>query len=269
MQDTLLYAYGSITIVSFLFLFIIIANEAGFNIGRFIQKQTDEEIKALTGAIQASILGLLALLLGFTFSMSMNRYDSRSEAVIAEANTIGTAVLRSQLLPDTYQQQAHDYLQEYIQLRLSVSKLDLTMAEERKAYLDETAQLQTKLWNIAVALSQDNVSPAITGAFINALNDMFDAQARRIAKQGMQVPEVVIFLLFIVFIASGAMLGYSAGLSGKRVVAPTIMVSFLISLIVFIIIDLDRPKRGVIQVDQSSLVQLANSIGEAKNRMNP
>ena len=268
MQDTLLYAYASLTIVSFLFLFIIIANEAGFNIGRFIQNQTDEEIKALTGAIQASILGLLALLLGFTFSMSMNRYDSRSEAVITEANTIGTAMLRSQLLPAPYQQQSQALLREYVNLRVSISKFDLTMENERQNNLEETSALQTKLWNVAIALSQDNVPPAIIGAFINSLNDMFDAQARRIAKQGMQVPEVVIFLLFIVFVASGAMLGYSAGLSGKRVVAPTIMVSFLISLIVFIIIDLDRPKRGFIQVDQSSLVQLAAGFDSHLKKLN-
>ena len=75
----------------------------------------------------------------------------------------------------------------------------------------------------------------------------------------MHVPEVVLLLLFVVFISTGGMIGYSTGLSGKRVVIPTILVSFLISLIVFIIIDLDRPKRGLIQVDQGIMIELKES----------
>jgi len=112
-------------------------------------------------------LGLLALLLGFTFSMSMQRYDDRSQAVIEEANAIGTAVLRVQLLPAKYQSKA-----------------------------------------------------------------------------------------------IGLMLGYSSGLSGKRVIAPTVMVSFLIAMIAFIIIDLDRPRRGLIRVDQNSLLELHQQNGD-------
>lgn len=72
----------------------------------------------------------------------------------------------------------------------------------------------------------------------------------------MHASEVVRFLLFIVFIASGGILSYSSGLGGRRVVAPAALVSFLIALIVFIIIDLDRPKRGLIQVDQGIMLEL-------------
>lgn len=79
----------------------------------------------------------------------------------------------------------------------------------------------------------------------------------------MHVPEVVLYLLFLVFIASGGILGYSSGLSGKRVMSPTMMVSFLIALIVFIIIDLDRPKRGLIQVNQGPMQTLQAPPGEA------
>jgi len=67
-------------------------NEIGFQMGRFVQKHTDSAVKTLTGSIQASVLGLLALMLGFTFSMSMQRYDSRSMALIEEANAIGTTL---------------------------------------------------------------------------------------------------------------------------------------------------------------------------------
>lgn len=97
----LLYSHSSVAITAGLFVLIMVFNEIGFHIGRFVQGCTNNEIKSLTGSIQASILGLLALLLGFTFSMSMQRYDHLNQALIEEANAIGTAVLRAQLLPDS------------------------------------------------------------------------------------------------------------------------------------------------------------------------
>ncbi len=251
-----LYNYSSLAIVTVLFLLIIIFNETGFKAGRFIQNRTDEEIKSLTGAIQASILGLLALLLSFTFSMSMQRYDNRSLSLIDEANAIGTTQLRVELLPAQHQEKATELLRKYIELRIAIGTVDLTRQQERNQYNQASIHLQSQLWALAVQAAQDDPRPVTSGAFINALNTMIDSQSRRNALLQMQVPAVVLILLFIVFISSGGILGYSSGLSGRRVTAPTVMVSFLISLIVFIIIDLDRPKRGLIQIDQGMMQSL-------------
>ncbi len=256
MQQQLLYDHSSLSITLGLFVLIAVFNECGFRIGRFVQNRTDDEIKSLTGAIQASILGMLALLLGFTFSMSMQRYDNRSQALIAEANAIGTVILRVELLPERYRSEANRLLQQYVEQRVAVGKIDLTRRAERRDYNLRIAQLQSRLWALAVASAQDDPRPVTSGAFINALNEMIDSQGRRNALLEMHVPEVVLLLLFVVFVASGGILGYSSGLSGHRVVAPTLMVSLLISLIVFIIIDLDRPKRGLIQVNQNSMLML-------------
>lgn len=101
---------------SYIVLAIVIFNEIGFRAGRFIQGRTDSEVKTLTGSIQGSILGLLALLLGFTFSMSMQRYDNRSMALIDEANTIGTAILRVELLPQEYKKKANELFKRVCRL---------------------------------------------------------------------------------------------------------------------------------------------------------
>ncbi len=255
-EEELLYGYSSIAIAITLFIAIVLFNELGFRAGRFVQSRTDNEVKALTGSIQASILGLLALLLGFTFSMSMQRYDNRSMALIDEANAIGTAVLRIQLLPVEQQQQANRLFKEYIDLRVSIGKLDLTRQDERDAYNNKITTLQSELWALAIAATNIDPRPVTTGAFVKSLNDVIDAQGKRNALLQMHVPEVVLILLFIVFISSGGIMGYSAGLSGKRMVAPIILVSLLITLIVFIIIDLDRPKRGLIQVNQGVMSEL-------------
>lgn len=253
------YDFSSVVITVALFGLIILFNEIGFRIGRFVQHKTDEEIKTLTGAIQGSILGLLALLLGFTFSMSMQRYDNRSEALISEANAIGTVILRVQLLPVQHQDEASALLKKYVNLRVEIGKVDLTRREDRQTYDAQVSKIQNDLWVLAAKVAHEDPNPVTSGLFISALNEMIDSQGKRNALLQMHVPETVMFLLFLVFIASGGILGYSSGLSGKRVTAPTVMVSFLIALVVFIILDLDRPKRGLIQVDQTPMIMLKES----------
>jgi len=249
-EQELLYNYSSIVIAAMLFFIIIIFNEIGFQAGRFVQSSTDDEVRSLTGSIQASVLGLLALLLGFTFSMSMQRYDSRNMALIDETNAIGTAILRVQLLPEQYQNDVNELLREYVELRISVGRIDLTKRDDRNKFNQQISILQNRLWSLAIIATNEDPRPVTTGAFVKSLNDVIDSQGRRNALLQMHVPEVVLILLFVVFASSGGILGYSNGLSGKRIVAPVVLVSLLITLIVFIIIDLDRPKRGLIQVNQ-------------------
>jgi hypothetical protein len=183
-------------------------------------------------------------------------------ALIDEVNTIGTATLRIQLLPEKYRDEAVSLFQEYVNLRVDIGQLDLTRTEARKKYNDKIASVQNRLWSLSVSATETDPRPVTTGAFTKSLNDVIDSQGKRNALLQMQVPEVVLILLFVVFISSGGIMGYSAGLSGKRMFAPIMLVSTLITLIVFIIIDLDRPKRGLIQVDQRVMVELLNDVNK-------
>lgn len=261
-QIEMLYNYHSITITAVLFLSIIVFNEISFRLGFFVQSHTGNEIKALTGSIQGSVLGLLALLLGFTFSMSIQRYDHRSIAVIEEANAIETALLRIELLPNEYKLEARKLFKDYIDLRVSIGEFDLTRKDERKIYNEKINFIQKELWSLAVLATNDDPRPVTTGAFVQSLNDVIDIQGKRNAFLQMHIPEAVLFLLFIVFMASAGIMGYSAGLSGKRMIIPIILTSFLISLIVFIIIDLDRPRRGIIKIKQEAMniLKIKNSL---------
>lgn len=251
-----MYDQNSILIVSLLFAAILFAYEINFRIGRHFQKSTDEELKVQTGSIQAGILGLLALLLGFTFNMALQRFDSRSHAVIKEANAIGTAILRTKLLPSPYNSKAEKLLDKYIDLRLQVSKVDLTHKGERIKLNKATDLIQNELWNDATQAAEIDPRPVTTGYYITALNDVIDARGERNAILQRHVPEVILFLLFIVFIIGGSLMGYTSGLSQKRAYIPTVMFTLLIVLVVFIIIDLDRPKRGIIKVKQDSMLEL-------------
>lgn len=255
-EGEILYNQSSILIALVLFVLILVANEIGFRVGVRIQKKSDQELRSQTNAIQAGILGLLALLLGFTFSMSLQRYDSRSQAVIAEANAIGTALLRAELLPDPFQAEEKELLQRYVDLRIELGGIDLTERNERARFNAKTSEIQNQLWSTAVKATEADPRPVTTGLFVSSLNDLIDSQGKRNALLQMHVPEVVLLLLFAVFITSGAILGYASGLGGRRPLVATVLMSLLIVLIVFIIIDLDRPKRGLIQVSQQSILDL-------------
>ncbi|MBX0334238.1 hypothetical protein K3G39_13425 [Pontibacter sp. HSC-14F20] len=254
-----MYDHNSILIVAVLFVLILVAQEIGYRIGHRYQRKTDKDVKTQTNTIQAGTLGLLALILGFTFNMGLHRYDSRSEAVINEANAIGTALVRTHLLPTPYDSLSQALLQQYIDLRLAVSNTDYAMVTEQEALAKETKDLQRNIWEHAVKAARIDPRTVTTGFFINSLNNMIESHGIRNALLAAHIPEVILFLLFIVFIMSGALIGYGSGLGNQRAILPSALMSFLICLVVFIIIDLDRPKRGIIKIDQRSMEQLKSA----------
>jgi hypothetical protein len=147
-------------------------------------------------------------------------------------------------------------MEQYIDLRLLISDVDLTRTEKRREYNRKTDKIQDELWQLASNAADIDSRTVITGYFITSINDMFDARGERNAKLKSHVPEAILVLLFIVFMLSGAIIGYSSGLSLKRAYVPTVLMTFLIVLVVFISIDLDRPKRGIIKVKQDSMLEL-------------
>lgn len=256
MKKEIMYDVNSAVIAIILLILILAAYEICFRIGRYYQQKTDEEIKNQSTSIQGGILGLLALLLGFTFNMALQRFDNRSLAVIDEANAIGTSVLRTKLLPEPYNKTTYDLLQEYIDLRLEISEIDLTKKDLRKSISQRTDDIQNKIWDNAMQAAEIDPRPVTTGYFITSLNDLIDARGKRNAILQRHIPEIILFLLFVVFIIGGGLMGYTSGLGLRRAYIPTLMFTVLIVLVVFIIIDLDRPKRGLITVKQNSLIEL-------------
>ena len=111
MTKEYLYEFNSILIVVVLFVLILLAQEAGYQIGRHHLRYTDKDVKTQTSTIQAGTLGLLALILGFAFNISLQSFNNRSMAVINEANAIGTALMRTHLLPAPYDLLTHQHLQ--------------------------------------------------------------------------------------------------------------------------------------------------------------
>ncbi len=261
----LMYDINSGAIAGVLFGSMLLAIEIGLRVGFSAKNSATEASRSHVSAIQSSILGILALLLAFTFSLSLQRFDSRSEAVVNEANAIGTAYLRAQLLPASLRDDAQVALREYLELRVQASAVSGIERAEREELLTKTARSQTTLWGFARRAAEANPNPVTSGLFIQSLNEVFDAFGRRVAALDRHVPEMVLLLLYGTFVMAGAIVGFASGAGGHRPSMASYIMIVLMVVLVFIILDLDRPRRGVIEVSQKSLYDLQAAIkGEAK-----
>jgi hypothetical protein len=254
------YGYPSGLVALAIFALMALAMEAGFRSGRRGQARTSAASKSQIETLQASLLGVLALMLGFTFSIALNRYNSRSEAVVHEANAIGTAYLRTGLLPDVLRGEARALFAAYADTRARAVTLTWATRDQRGPLSEEARRLQGRLWEQAATASRLAPSPATTGLYVQALNEMIDAHASIIAEVDRHVPELVLLLLFGAFVVAGGIIGYSAGLTGNRPSRATFVMVGLVVLLMFMILDLDRPRRGIIQVNTQSLLETTSSI---------
>ncbi|MGB0132744.1 hypothetical protein [Dokdonella sp.] len=255
-----IFEQNSVLIAGSVLVSMVAAIETGFRIGRRSAEGASASSLSHVGAIQASLLGVLALLLGFTLSLALQRFDTRSQAVVDEANAIGTAALRAQLLPASIRGEVVERMRRHVELRIDAGGIDMVHPAERSKLLNRTNENLDQLWSLAVVAAQENPSPVTTGLFIQALNEMIDSFGRRDAALGRHVPQPVLLLLFGTFLLTGGVVGYASGAAGHRPSAATHVLVVLIVILAFVILDLDRPRRGLIRVDQSSLIQLSLSV---------
>jgi len=228
------------------------AMQLGRKLGKRRRNKENDDSKQQANTVQGALIGLLALLLGFTFSLSLGRFDQRSIEVVNEANAIGTAWLRTDLLSAERRALAQELLLQYGRLRLETATISAADDQQRTQLIASAEMVFAALWTLAADEAREFGTPVSMG-FVASLNDMIDALAARDAAINRHVPEIVLFLLFGTFLILGAVIGYSNGISTLKPGVPVYAMMILIVVLVFLIIDLDRPRRGLIAVDQSPL----------------
>ena len=268
-MNELLYEVNTGLIAAVLFISMVLAIEAGYRIGFARQHERGEAFRTHINGLQASILGILALLLGFTFSLALQRFDSRSEAVVDEANAIGTTWLRAQLLPLPVRAEVQALLREYVDTRVQAGSVTLADRAERQRLMAYATRTQDALWTGARKAAELEPNPVTTGLFIQSLNELIDRFGSRNAALDRHVPEVVLLLLYATFLMAGAIIGYASGVAGHRPSMVSHVMVVLIVVLVFLILDLDRPRRGLIEVSQRSLVDLQLSIRQDAGAAKP
>ncbi len=259
-MKVIMYNQSSVLIALVLLGCMVIAIELGYRLGLKAQNSASESYRQHIDAVQTSLLGILALLIAFTFSIALQRFDSRSEAVVDEANAIGTAYLRTQLLPTSVRGEAQQSLRYYLSLRVKASTIPLDNQIARDAILLKANQTLNTLWHYAIQAAKEDARPVMSGLFIQSLNELIDSFGRRTATIDRHVPEAVLFLLCTAFVVTGSVIGFSVGITSHRPSFVSYIMVGLIVLLVFIIIDLDHPRRGLIQVSQKRLIELQSSV---------
>jgi hypothetical protein len=238
-----------------------LATEAGFLLGRRSQPTTHDHSRSQIYTIQGAVLGLLALLLGFTFAMAMSRYETRKQLVLEESNAIGTTLLRAQLLPEPPRKEVSNLLRRYVEVRLDFYQAGYNQKLLREVR-GKTERLDNQLWAYGVAVGEKDPRAITTGLFLQSLNETIDLNAKRINALENHVPEITLVLLYFVAVMATGLIGYGCGLSGIRNFFVTIISSVLIAAVIMVIIDLDRPRRGLIKVSQQRMIDLRDSLKE-------
>ncbi len=236
----------------------LLGTEAGFLLGRRSQSAMDEPSKSQIFTIQGAVLGLLALLLGFTYAMATFRYDTRKQFLLEEANAIGTTFLRAQLLPEPPRKEVSNLLRRYVEVRMQGG----TSASVLRKVGVETERLQKQLWLDGAAVAEKDPRAVTTGLFLKSLNEMIDLNLTRITTLENHVPEVTLMLLYFVAVMGCGLIGYGCGLSGVRNFFLTIISSVLIAAVIMVIIDFDRPTKGFITIGMQPTIDLQNSLKE-------
>ena len=239
---------------------LLLTSQLGRMVGRWQRTHGGDNVATLEGAV----LGLLALMISFTFAMSLSRFDARRDALLNEANAIGTTALRARLLPAPHNAESLKLLSEYVQLRLDATKTALTI-DGLTGFIDRSNAIQEALWLQAKAAAAKDSGMVPTGIFIQTLNEMIDNQEKRLTAVRNRVPNIVLLALYGIAMVAFSFSGYAAGLDARRSRLPVFLMALLVTGVILLIQDLDRPGVGYIRVSQQPMIDAANAIAGFKD----
>ena len=236
-------------------LFLLIA-ELGYQMGSKKDPSLNKET-AVSEIVSyhSVVMGLLALLLGFTFSMALNHFDARRALVLQEENSIGTTWLRTSFLPEGARNSSRKLLKKYLDLRIGEDRQGIDL----KTSLLHLSSVENDLWRQAEAASLVAPNP-MTATYVTSLNETFDLGATRVAMSKVHISGALWLIILVVSSFGLWASGYNSGLSGRRIFYLTIGLPLLITLVLYLITDLNNPKRGLIRTDYNGMILLRNSM---------
>lgn len=202
------------------------------------------------GAIEGAVFAFMGLLLAFTFSGAAARFDARKQLVMDEANAIGTAYQRLDLLPAAAQPELRGLMARYVDARLSAHR-SVDDGEAAEAAVDESGAIAAKIWAGAVAATQTGTPPSTATLVLPALNDAFDLATTRVGIARWMHPPTVIFVMLVLSALLCAVF-VGDGMAKAKVQPWFHAVGFALMLCgsIFVILDLEFPRRGLFRVDE-------------------
>jgi hypothetical protein len=227
------------------------ASAVGVVVGRYARRQPDSYREPI-GVLQGALLGVVGLILAFGLSLAVGRYQDRRADVVVDANTIGTAYLRAQTIAEPQRSRSLELLRRYNDLAIRVTyQIPGSTALSRTA--TEQGRIQRDLWHLAgQALNRRPVASA-PRLYVDSLNEMIDQQTVRLAGLNNRVPDAVLWLELLGAAFALGLLALYLSMLGRGVI-PVFAAASLVSLLVLVTFDLDRPTRGLIKVPAGPLL---------------
>lgn len=216
------------------------------------------ELKEPFSVLQGALLGLVALLLAFGLSLAIDRYENRRAATVTDANVIGTTYLRAQTLREPMRSQSLENLKAYTDAEIALTDTELGSDEQEQA-IERGQEIQARLWKAAGQTLQADPQASAPRLYVESLNDAIDQQTVRIAGLSNRVPGAVKLVEIVGATLALALLAAYLSVLGRGV-APVFIAAGLVSALLYVTADLDRPTQGLIKVPDTSLVNLRDSM---------
>lgn len=232
--------------------------ELGYRMGRRSRLRSEADAQSQAATWEGALLGLLALLTGFTFAMAVTRFDNRREQILDEANAIQEVALRAEVLEDPAEQLhvkrlLHDYLDARVEFYRAGIQREKVEAAQRQG-----EAIFRQLWTVVMHAAKQRFDD-IMALFVDATGDLARISATRRTALENHVPEPVMLVLILVAATGAAATGYSCGLHGRRHRLGMVLLPMLIAIVVWLVLDLDHPRIGLIRAGQGPMLRLQQS----------
>ena len=244
-----------------LFLCMLFLLECGRRIGRRRLKREEKKGKPGFRAVDGTVFGLLGLLIAFTFSNALSKFDQRRQLIVEETNAVGTAYLRLDLLPADERTTLREMFKKYVDLRIKAYHL-LPDVEAAVAELKRAHAVQQRIWKCAEAACRKSDRTTAAMLLLPALNQMIDVASTRTLATRIHPPQIIFILLVTVTLAASLLVGFATAGDNRRSWIHMIVFAFVLSLTVFVIMDIEYPRLGIIRVStfDQAMVELRQSM---------
>jgi hypothetical protein len=246
----LFFTLSSLELALILFAVVFGTTCLGLLLGRSLRHRV-EHLREPFAALQAALLGLVALIMAFGLSLALGRYDARRTAVVDEANSIGTTYLRAQTLHEPQRSRSLDLLRRYTDTSLRLAHAVPQSGTEKRAVADGE-QLQRGLWSLAGQSLDRAPRDTAPRLYVDSLNETIDMQTVRVSGLNNRVPGAVLVLEVVGAAVALGLLAVYLAIMGRGVL-PVLLAAALVSMMLLVTFDLDRPTRGLIRVPSTPL----------------
>jgi hypothetical protein len=232
-------------------LLLLLAVESGFHMGLRRHRASGGTQKTEGSNVTlGAMLALLGLMLAFTYAFSLSRADMRKQAIVDDANAIGTAFLRADLGAEPGRSELRKGLLEYAQTRLISEEL---YGEALREAIDRSLQAQARLWPATKRALHSDVPGPIQASIVQSVNEVLDTHAIRVMSRYDRIPAAVFLLLMVTAAASLAVAAHNAGLNGNMNRWGMNTFALVLAAMMVVIVDFDRGKHGLIRVSNQAL----------------